>query len=63
MPTDDFEDRSIRMDVALAERDVIRQAHTVCRISSEKLLGVQRAYLFSALALLAWMALILLAKL
>jgi hypothetical protein len=51
------------MDIDLAERDVIRQAHTVSRIASDKLIGVQRAYLFSAVALFAWMVLILLAKL
>jgi hypothetical protein len=63
MPVDDFETRSIRMDIDVAERDVIRQAHTVSRIASDKLIGVQRAYLFSAVALFAWMLLILLAKL
>ena len=63
MPVDDFETRSTRMDIDLAERDVIRQAHTVSRIASDKLIGVQRAYLFSAIALFAWMMLILLTKL
>lgn len=63
MTADDFEHRSIHMDIDVAERDVIRQAHTVSRIASEKLIGVQRAYLFSAIALFAWMLLILLAQL
>jgi len=63
MPVDEFEYRSMRMDLDVAERDVIRQAHTVSRIASDKLIGVQRAYAFSALALLAWMILVLQAQL
>jgi hypothetical protein len=62
MPVDEFERRSIHMDIDVAERDVIRQAHTVSRIASEKLIGVQHAYLWSALALLAWILMILLAR-
>ena len=42
--------------------DVIRQAHTVSRIASEKRIGVQRAYLFSAIALLVWLLVVLLAR-
>lgn len=62
MPVDEFEARSIRIDLAVAERDVIRQAHTVSRIASQKLVGVQRAFLFSALTLVAWLPLIVLQK-
>ena len=51
------------MDIDVAERDVIRQAHTVSRIASDKLIGVQQAYLFSAVALLAWLLLVLVAQL
>ncbi len=60
MPVLEFERLSIQLDLDIAERDVIHQAHTVSKIATEKLLGVQRAYLFSALTLLAWLPLILL---
>lgn len=62
MAIDDFEQRSIDLDIELAERDVIRQAHTVSKIASDKLLGVQRAYMFSAATLLAWMPLAVLQR-
>ncbi len=58
MSGDEFEHRSIDLDIELAERDVIRQAHTVSTIASNKLIGVQRAFLYSAIALLAWLPLI-----
>ncbi|HEY7269869.1 MAG TPA: Pycsar system effector family protein [Dehalococcoidia bacterium] len=56
----EFEALSVELDLDLAERDVIHQAHTVSRIATEKMQGVQRAYLFSALTLMAWIPLILL---
>jgi len=62
MSIEQFQDRSVRMDIDLAERDVIGQAYTVSRLASQKLIGVRQAYLFSAVALLAWMLLIVAAR-
>ena len=62
MPIAEFEERSLEFDIEVAERDVIRQAHTVSKIASDKLLGVQRAYLFSAATLLAWLPLMVLQR-
>lgn len=57
MPVGEFEQRSIEIDLDLLERDVIHQAHAVSKIATGKLRGVQRAYFYSALTLLAWMPL------
>jgi len=45
------------------ERDVLNQTFVVCAVASRKLRGVQRAYLFSALVLAAWLPLIVLRSL
>jgi hypothetical protein len=63
MPVDEFERRSLDIDLDVAERDVIRQVHTVSTISSNKLRGVQWAFLFSALSLAAWLPLIVVERL
>ncbi|MFN0096329.1 MAG: Pycsar system effector family protein [Dehalococcoidia bacterium] len=63
MPVDEFERLSIDMDIDNAERDVIRQVHTVSTIASTKLVGVQRAFFWSALALGAWLPLIVIGRL
>jgi hypothetical protein len=60
MTIHEFERLSIELDLDAAERDVIHQAYTVSKIATMKMLGVQRAYMFSALTLLAWIPLILL---
>lgn len=45
------------------EDDVLNQTFVVCSVASRKLRGVQRAYIFSALALAAWLPLIVLRSL
>jgi hypothetical protein len=42
---------------------VLNQTFVVCAVASRKLRGVQRAYLFSALVLAAWLPLIVLRSL
>lgn len=58
----EFHQRSVQLDLDIAEDDALRQAYDVAGIAERKVRDVRRAYLLSAVTVAAWLPFIILTR-